>query len=212
MKYIQKGSEPEEFATWKSIQRNVGVNCNYKSLQNPEKNLVHESLLSEQGSICCYCCDRISKNRSHIEHLNAQSENDDDSSIDYNNMLASCGSSERWPKHCGNKKGKNQIEITPLQVDCENFFAYSVSGKIVAASELSQLDEKKAKDTIDILGLNHTDLEQSRKRAWEALQGITDEEAHKIAQACKQKNSQGQYRPFANAVLYYLQQLFRIQV
>jgi hypothetical protein len=195
MKYIQKGSEPEEFATWKSIQRNIGVNCNYKSLQNPEKNLVHESLLSEQGAICCYCCDRISKNRSHIEHLNAQSENDDDSSIDYNNMLASCGSSERWPK----------------QVDCENFFAYSVSGKIAAASELSQLEAEKAIATIGILGLNDRDLEQSRKKAWEALQGITDEEAQKIAQACQQKNSQGQYRPFANAVLYYLQQLFRIQ-
>ena len=111
MKYIQKGKEPQIFSEWKAKQRSLGVNYNnYKDFRNPEKDSVHSSLLSEQGYICCYCCMRVEQSNSHIEHLDPQSKTDAELSVEYTNMLASCGRDTykpeyRWPEYCGNKKG-----------------------------------------------------------------------------------------------------------
>jgi uncharacterized protein (TIGR02646 family) len=211
MKYIQKRSEPQKFTQWKSVQKSIGVNCDYPSLQNPEKGLVHNSLLHEQGYICCYCCMRIVKDTSHIEHLDPQSETDADLSIDYNNLLASCGSSNHWPKHCGNKKKNSSIEVSPLQANCEGYFSYYSNGQIVPASDLQQPEADKSRRTIDILGPNDYDLTQGRINALESLKGLTNDQAKKFAQICLQRNAQEQYQPFCTAVLYYLKQYFGIQ-
>lgn len=90
MKYIQKRQEPQFFSEWKAIQKPTG-NYHYKHLLNPERAAVHISLLSEQGYICCYCCQRVDKTNSHIEHLDPQSKTDAELSVEYTNMLASCG-------------------------------------------------------------------------------------------------------------------------
>lgn len=211
MKYIRKENEPQEFTEWKAQQKSIGVNSDYKSLPNPEKGLVQQSLLNEQGYICCYCCMRIKKNTSHIEHLDPQSKTDADLSVEYNNMLASCGSYENWPKHCGNKKKNSRIEVSPLQANCEDFFIYSSNGEIEPANHLNQQEASKARTTIDIVGLNDEDLKQARINALDALQGITKEQAEKLAQVCMQRNAQQQYQPFCTAVLYYLKRYFGIQ-
>jgi len=208
MKYIRKGNEPQEFTEWKAQQKFVGVNCNYGSLQNPEKRLVHQSLLHEQGYICCYCCMRVATDTSHIEHLNPQSKTDSDLSVEYTNMLASCGSSKHWPKNCGNNKKDNAIMVSPLQSNCEDFFSYSSNGKIEAANNLNQKHNDDVRKTIDILGLNDYDLTQARINALNALQGITNDEAQQLAQVCMQKNTQYEYEPFCIAVLYYLKWLW----
>ncbi|MCL1467640.1 retron system putative HNH endonuclease [Argonema galeatum] len=211
MKYIRKGNEPQEFTEWKAQQKFVGVNCNYGSLQNPEKRLVHQSLLHEQGYICCYCCMRVATDTSHIEHLNPQSKTDSDLSVEYTNMLASCGSSKHWPKHCGNNKKDNAIMVSPLQSNCEDLFSYSSNGKIEAANNLNQKHNDDVRKTIDILGLNDYDLTQARINALDALQGITNDEAQQLAQVCMQKNTQDEYEPFCTAVLYYLKRYFGVQ-
>jgi uncharacterized protein (TIGR02646 family) len=121
MKYIQKGKEPQNFSDWKATQKSLGVNYDYKSLSNPEKKAVHISLLSEQGYICCYCCMRVEQSNSHIEHLAPQSKTDSELSVDYTNMLASCGRDPDWPEYCGNKKKNLAIGVSPLQSNCEDF-------------------------------------------------------------------------------------------
>lgn len=94
MKHIKKSEEPQEFKDWKQQQKSTGINYNYESFQNPEKRLVHSALLSEQGYICCYCCQKIEKETSHIEHFSPQSKTDAELSVTYSNLLASCGSSQ----------------------------------------------------------------------------------------------------------------------
>ena len=216
MKYIQKGKEPQVFSEWKAKQRPLGVNYNnYNDFRNPEKDSVHSSLLSEQGYICCYCCQRVDKTNSHIEHLDPQSKTDAELSVEYTNMLASCGRDTnkpdyRWPDYCGNKKGDLAIKVSPLQANCEEFFNYSSTGEILpTANNLAQ--QKDAQTTIEVLGLNHYDLMQGRIQALEALQGImTQEEAELLAQVCQQMNAQGRYQPFCNAVLYFLKDYFGV--
>lgn len=210
MKYIQKGKEPQDFAKWKATQKSLCLNYDYKCLLNPEKGSVHSSLLSEQGYICCYCCMRVEQSNSHIEHLAPQSKTDSELSVDYTNMLASCGRDPNWPEYCGNKKQNLSIEISPLQANCEEFFDYSSTGEILpTANNLAhQID---AQTTIEVLGLNHYDLTQGRIQALEALQGImTQEEAELLAQVCQRMNAQGRYQPFCNAVLYFLKNYFGV--
>jgi uncharacterized protein (TIGR02646 family) len=193
----------------------LGVNYDYNSLSNPEKAAVRISLLSEQGYICCYCCRSVEQRNSHIEHLAPQSKTDLESSVDYTNMLASCGRDTNkpeycWPEYCGNKKGDLAIGVSPLQANCEEFFNYSSTGEILpTANNLAH--QKDAKTTIEVLGLNHYDLTQGRIQALEALQGImTQEEAELLAQDCQKMNAQGRYQPFCNAVLYFLKDYFGV--
>ena len=215
MKYIQKGKEPQIFSDWKATQMSLGVNYHYKRLPNPEKGAVHISLLSEQGYICCYCCKRVEQSNSHIEHLDPQSKTDAELSVEYSNMLASCGRDTNkpeycWPEYCGNKKGDLAIRVSPLQANCEEFFNYSSTGEILpTANNLAH--QKDAQTTINVLGLNHYDLTQGRIQALEALQGImTQEEAELLAQVCQQMNAQGRYQPFCNTVLYFLKNYFGV--
>lgn len=214
MKYIQKGKEPQNFSDWKAKQKSLGVNYHYKCLLNPEKGSVHISLLREQGYICCYCCNSVDQSNSHIEHLDPQSKTDAQLSVEYTNMLASCGRDTNkpeycWPEYCGNKKGDIAIGVSPLQTNCEEFFKYSSTGEILpTANNLAH--QKDAQTTIEVLGLNHFDLTDGRKQAFEALEGITQEEAELLAQVCQEKNAQGRYQPFCNAVLYFLKNYFGV--
>jgi uncharacterized protein (TIGR02646 family) len=210
MKYIQKGKEPQNFSDWKATQKSLGVNYDYKYLSNPEKGAVHISLLSEQGYICCYCCMRVEQSNSHIEHLSPQSKTNSELSLDYTNMLGSCGRYPNWPEYCGNKKQNLAIGVSPLQANCEEFFDYSSTGEILpTANNLAH--QKDAQTTIEVLGLNHYDLTQGRIQALEALQGImTQEEAELLAQVCQRMNAQGRYQPFCNAVLYFLKNYFGV--
>ena len=208
MKYIQKGKEPQILSNWKVIQKPT-PNYHYEYFLNPERAAVHISLLSEQGYICCYCCQRVDKTNSHIEHLDPQSKTDAELSVDYTNMLASCGRDQNWPEYCGHKKAELAIGVSPLQANCEEFFDYSSTGEILpTANNLAH--QKDAQTTIEILGLNHFDLTEGRKQAFEALEGITQEEAELLAQVCQQRNAQGQYQPFCNAVLYFLKDYFGV--
>ncbi|MEG5137591.1 MULTISPECIES: retron system putative HNH endonuclease [unclassified Microcoleus] len=209
MKYIKKGKEPQDFSDWKATQKSLGVNYGYKTFSNPEKGSVHISLLSEQGYICCYCCKKVEQSNSHIEHLAPQSKTDSELSVDYTNMLASCGRDRDWPEYCGNKKQNIAIGVSPLQANCEEFFNYSSTGEILpTANNLAH--QKDAQTTIKVLGLNHYDLTEGRKQAFEALEGITQEEAELLAQVCQQMNAQGRYQPFCNAVLCFLKDYFGV--
>jgi len=86
-------------------------------------------------------------------------------------MLASCGRDSKLPEYCGNKRQNFAIGVSPLQANCEEFFNYSSTGEILpTANNLAY--QKDAQRTIEVLGLNHSDLMQGRIQALEALQGI----------------------------------------
>lgn len=216
MKHIQKSPEPRELSTWKQVQlQNAPENYHYKYLQNPEKRLVHQSLLTEQGYICCYCCNEIDRDSSHIEHLEPQSQTDADLSLDYNNILASCNGSKERKKgktYCGNQKGDRQIEVSPLDPDCESYFAYNARGKIAARSGNVERD-KLVKQTIEVLNLKHDDLCQERAGVYVALRkilsGKTPTEVQILAKRYRQRKGD-RYRPFSNAASYYLRKYWRV--
>ncbi|MDX2254175.1 MAG: retron system putative HNH endonuclease [Pseudanabaenaceae cyanobacterium bins.39] len=183
MRYIKKGQEPTSFTEWKS-QENDNWQPTYSDLRGQIKADVHDALLKEQGYTCCYCGMKINIDISHIEHLQPQNEKDPEKAknlelaIDFSNLLASCGFSEKYKisdpeqkyetvlhclQHCGCKRGNNLLSVSPLQVDCADFFRYTGSGEIRPTEDFDK--KQAALETIHILNLNYGNLVAMREEA-----------------------------------------------
>ncbi len=226
MRYIKKGQEPQSFTDWKS-QENDDWQPTYKTLRGQIKAEVHDALLEEQGYICCYCGMSITRNISHIEHLQPQNDRDTNLpkdlalAIDFTNLLASCGipekSNQEYEKilhcvyHCGIKKGNNLLPVNPLQPDCEVFFRYLpiLQGEEYDVEILPTEEPDKqqlAADTIKTLNLNYSKLTAMRgsaiKGALEAIEGLTQEEIERFIKSYEQPNKQA----FSFAITYILKQ------
>lgn len=231
MKYIQKNPEPKELKQWREDQLAQGVNFTYENFKNPEKRITRQSLLQEQGWICCYCCQRITLEISHIEHFDPQSKSDPILTVTYSNMLASCGPLERdpadrqksvkWPEHCGHQRGRDHkhnneticknaaLPIAPQHdPQCETYFTYRSNGEIQAVKDHPRAAD--AQQMIKILNLNDPDLIKARQLILRTLQGLTDAEAQILWQRNQNRNQQGEFRSFCPAALDYLRQNFNL--
>ncbi len=164
MKYIHKNGEPQSFTDWKQLA-NEDWQPSWLNFQEPQKSEVKNSLLEEQGSICCYCEKDIQNTESHIEHIKPRSNPDYcGAELEYGNLLCSCGPSQKKgaPSHCGDKKGDwfNEHDfITPLVLTCEDRFSYTAHGEIIPKRE----NDNAAIVTIEKLGLNISSLVALRK-------------------------------------------------
>jgi uncharacterized protein (TIGR02646 family) len=203
MKYIQKCEEPSSFTAWKAGELKIGLTPVYGNFRGEGKRELHESLLTDQGYICCYCGMGISQENSHIEHLPSQSffrsTNDPNGPINYQHLLASCGISKD-SDHCGMKRKDKPIAISPLQTDCEAFFAYDASNGAIEAKGSS--DQKTAASTtIATLNLDAQKLRTRRKVAIDTailtIEELTEEE---IVRLFKGKNQRGELIPFCFAI------------
>lgn len=216
MKYIKKGEEPEKFAAWKALANDDWQPSWDNNFQAPEKPIVHDALLKEQGYICCYCGMRITKATSHIEHLKPRS-NYPNLALEYTNLIASCqGESEEPPPvpvHCGHQKKywyDEKLMVSPLETNCGNFFKYLASGEILATDELDKKDA--AQTTIEKLALNISKLQNMRRMAVEAIlldiDELTETEIQQLVQGYEQLDVNGQYTQFCAAIAYLLKNYF----
>jgi uncharacterized protein (TIGR02646 family) len=223
MKYVKKGEEPKSFTDWKS-QENEDWKPSWDNFQAPEKLEVHDSLLREQGYICCYCGMRIATansnikpnvDTSHIEHLKPR-KHYPELALEYENLIASCQAERDKnpppPIRCGHKKGDwydEHLMVSPLDGNCQEFFAYSGSGEILPTDNP---DKQAAKTTIEKLGLNIDKLIAMRREAIEgvllAIDGLTEAEIQQLAQSYNQLDKQGRYTPFCAAIAYIFKQYF----
>lgn len=150
MKYIVKGNEPNEVLRWKAR----AIPPTWEKLTGNTKKALRKSLLEEQGYICAYCQKRIHEveyivdvqgNRrkvmsTEIEHIVPRCHClTEDKKIDYDNLIASCDGNTRKnnrdipfdARHCNNHRGYDLLMISPLMVNCENYFSYEFNGGIV---------------------------------------------------------------------------------
>lgn len=210
MKRVIKGTEPASFIEWKALANEEWSPC-YSILRNPEKQVLHQSLLREQGFVCCYCGNKIDLDTSHIEHFRPQNSFGH-LDLEYTNLHASCQGETEEPKpaHCGHSKGNRFSEaayVSPLDEDCESQFRYTLIGQIESANA-----NRPAMNMIDILSLDISFLNNRRK---EKLEGIFDddfladfslEELEAIIQRYRHPRD-GQYDAFDHVVTRYAEQL-----
>lgn len=204
MKFITKNLEPQAFTDWKALA-NADWQPTYGGLQNPEKGTVHDSLLQEQGFICCYCGRRIGTSDSHIEHLVPQAV-DPSLALDYGNMLGSClrETKENDPLHCGHARGNDCLPVTPLQPDCESRFRFTNDGQIKPADDA----DDQAKTAIELLALDIDKLQAGRRDAirlaFHGIDALAPAEKSSLRATFSERDSQGLFSEYCVPILYVL--------
>ncbi|MBN3897534.1 MAG: TIGR02646 family protein [Nostoc sp. NOS(2021)] len=209
MKYIKKSEEPKSFTVWKNLA-NEDWQPTWDDFRKPQKTDVHDSLLEEQGFICCYCGRRITKDISHIEHLKPRYLNTE-LGLEYTNMLASCQRERerKEPLHCGSKKDHwydEDLIVSPINANCEEFFKYTDDGQILATNNSKK--QLAAETTIDKLALNIDKLKDLRAKALEPIleiiNTITEEDRQDLILGFSETDSKGHYEEFCAAIIYLL--------
>jgi uncharacterized protein (TIGR02646 family) len=204
MKRITKLQPPHELIAWRQ-QKAINaegkpMHWGYDDMPGSLRQKVKESLLREQGGICCYIGRRITLQTSHIEHLKPQSFCTNHEDTDYSNLLAAFPEANAQ-KECayGARRRKNwydvQLFIHPLRGDCESRFKYRFDGKVEPANPA----DKAAAETIDRLNLNDKELVNWRKEVIHAALFASDAskgEIQRLMGAMSQRDSNGNYRQF----------------
>ncbi|KAM3091558.1 retron system putative HNH endonuclease [Phormidesmis sp. 146-35] len=209
MRHIQKQQEPEVLTKWRQDRKNR--NKTWKNFNPPVKQAVRQSLLQEQGYICCYCEMRIGTLTCRIDHLVPRSV-DRSLWFDYYNLLASCPGEdevEKKPVFCEQQRGNRLLPVSPLQEECIQAFGFRENGEVFAKDQSG--NKEAVEQTIEILGLNVTALKRQRSAA---IQGFLGEDFDTLSLEVQQKllyqldrlNSNNQYEPFCSAITFVLKQ------
>jgi uncharacterized protein (TIGR02646 family) len=211
MRYVEKGESPALFEEWKACT-NENWMPTYSSLRNPQKQAVHEALLEEQGSTCCYCGRRIGLESSHIEHFVPQ-EQSEALALEYRNLLASCMRLPAPPLHCGHAKDRHFDQdrcVSPFDVQCEWRFLYAFDGGIAARDE----SDRGASYMLDLLKLDTPTLRNHREAALlgaffddEFLSDASQSELQRIRDEHRRRSDDGKFADFAHVIALYAEQL-----
>jgi uncharacterized protein (TIGR02646 family) len=185
----------------------------YKDLNESEEGKkaradLRKTLSQEQGYICCYCCRTLDPNDSHIEHIRPQ-ESCAHLTLEYNNLLVSCQGKlqNNEPRHCGMAKDAwfdEDLMVSPLSEDCEEFFEYSLVGEILPTKNIPR--SKAAQETINRLQLNIPNLQAMRQAEITPLFDVelSTEEVLKLIESFATTDEQGYYQPFSPALIHLL--------
>ena len=209
MRHYSKRAAPASFVTWKD-KANADWQPSYGSLQNPEKRVLQQALLDEQGQLCCYCGRSITLADSHIEHFRSQ-EQREDLALDFENLLASCirETEPGAPLHCGHAKGHDfdeVLHVSPLDPTCEGRFGYLLTGAIVS----------KDAGASYMTALLKLDIEFLRNRRGEALARVFDaefigsatvDELKTLARVNRLPDEKGTHESFGHVVARFAEQL-----
>lgn len=197
MKFIHKGSAPEEYARW-CASGNEAWQPGYDVLPGPLKDRVKTELIREQGGICCYCERTLQMDDSHVEHVRPQHLADVDP-LDFTNMACSCQDQVKKgePRHCGNlKQGwyDDAVFVNPFDPGCESAFLYTGDGRILPAKE----DDTAADSTIKKLGLDIPKLTDLREKALEPFLDLelSNQDVETFAESYLLKGEDGNFHQF----------------
>lgn len=121
-------------------------------------------LVNEQGCLCAYCMNKITAEKSTIEHYTPRhgKHGSTDLSLDYRNMFAVCAGREGSGKanlHCDKSKGSNLLSIDPRKEEDIKQIEYKMDGTIYSPKQ------EFNKDLDETLNLNHIVLKRNRESA-----------------------------------------------
>lgn len=228
MRQIKKNPEPDHFIKWKSdfsVKR--GRKATYEELTGTEAYLrLKESLLKEQGYICCYCEKHIGRHRYLTDCENFMPRHPDsrtlsvreceicrDAQLTYSNLFVSCkGENAYSADHCNHKKD-NWFSfhscIFPTDSRINTIFGFRLDGRIFVIDPIGQ-------EMARHLNLNSYVLEEQRKAALDTVLEfefqdedlLTDREY--VEMLIEEYNSmqEGKYAEFCSMITYCLHEYY----
>ena len=187
------------------FRKNHGREARYSDLRKEKKyHDIKVALIEEQCGICCYCMSKIEDYNSHIEHFIPQSI-DSTKDLEYSNMMISCNGYKENHLNCGHKKDDyyDTKLISPLEINCEENFKYSICGEIIA-----DRTNIRGQKTIEVLELDSPLLNRARRSAI-YISGLFDDDFEEKKEQLIDFYSNpkdGRLSPFCQAILYCINQ------
>lgn len=214
MKQIRKRPEPAYFVNWKeNFRRTHKREPLYEDFRGSEEwEQMIQTLLEEQGYICCYCTMEIQGWDSHIEHFIPRniknryphSTRARNVELNYQNLFESCNGEDASWDHCGRYKDREDspMLVSPIEEGIEERFKYDLlTGMIDAADP----NDQAVMTTIRVLNLNTDRLCQHRLAAFYAA-GIFDEEDPEDRKSqiafYSNRDDKGAFNPFCAAIVW----------
>ena len=223
MKHIIKNKEPNSLA-----QHRANQPAFFDTLPIAAKDELRNSLLHEQGHICCYCMKRIPEIGTlenpltvgmKVEHFKSQ-DGFPELQLTYSNLLGACMGNEGKPKKiqtCDTRKGDLELAISPvvLPPNCETLIKYNADGEIFSE------DDAINKHLNEILNLNMQTLKNARREVYLQIQNKVETEGKqlktsqlKLSFFIKEREkwiirNENRFRPFCMVAVYYLTKKIR---
>jgi len=208
LKQIIKTKEPMSLKNYRAGISKKDLNSLEKFDTSPTKvkDDLRDSLLEEQGCICCYCMERVEFRNSKIEHFQPRSLFREQQ-LDYTNLFVAClggqGKSKK-EQHCDTQKANEPLQYINLLSNIEKDVAYGKDGSIFSNNGYinKELDE--------VLNLNHISLKNNREEALKQLMidlkklGFSISNLKSTLKKYQTKNSKGKYRPYCQMIVYFL--------
>jgi hypothetical protein len=116
MKKITKSVEPPEFTEWK-LDDKMDHRPRWNRVVFETRRVIHESLMREQGLICCYCESRITMEDSHVEHFCPRGNSKDVEIVTFDELLSKLQnlrdflSSDEGPTGAGGEAGEESCDV-----------------------------------------------------------------------------------------------------
>jgi uncharacterized protein (TIGR02646 family) len=177
MKKILKTPEPRSFTEHKTKKP-----ASFDGLSLAAKDDLRNSLLNDQGNICCYCMKRIPEkdNKMKVEHFLPQSKFPK-LQLKYTNLFGACLGNEGKPKEmhtCDTKKGHEELKISLISnsPSCELLYKINPEGRMSSIND----DEEYNRQINNILNLNMQTLVEGRREVYLEVQRNVEEESKKL--------------------------------
>lgn len=184
------------------------------------KELLRQSLLVEQGYICCYCMRKIPESKYphvKIEHYRCR-DTHKELTLNYNNLFAACTGFETLfdsEKTCDTKKNNSLLTLDLLTQtpNCDYLFQYNSEGEIKAKDNSSVIYN----EINQVLNLNMSFLKIGRQQTYLLIQNkvkkklatLKKKEARfKFCSKLKDEwlsKQNGKYREYCMVAVYYLE-------
>lgn len=189
-------------------QYNRDPNASFDNMPSAIKDELRQSLLAEQGRICCYCMSRVSFQGSRIEHWLCQ-EDHSDQELKYNNMMLACHGNEGQPpekQHCDVKKRNLPLKFNPSNQNHQR----QLKIRYLRDGSIESGDTDFNAELENVLNLNLAVLKENRKNIYEAIIKALSKKGwnFRTINELIQKNrpsSQGRAEPFCGVALYHLE-------
>lgn len=220
MKQITKLQEPNSLLKHRAQQF-----ANFDNIPIATKEELKQSLLLEQGYICCYCMRRIPEKSSpymKVEHYKCQ-DHFQNLQLDYRNLLGACTGNEGHPKKlqtCDTQKANETLTINPLTTNpsCETLFKFNSEGEMSSISDNEAVD----KQINAILNLNMQSLKDARKEVYHVVQERVRTESKRTKKdktafvkflnqelQVWHNKTDSKFRPYCLVAIYYLTKKIR---
>jgi len=223
MKCIEKGQEPLSLSAFREKEQQANIHPSYGNLDKGIINDLNDSLLKEQGYLCCYCMEEISLKSLRREHFLPQSRFKTEE-LNYFNIFAACNFSNGLPpeqQHCDIKKGNLLIPKYLLDSKCSDYFRYNRSGEILPYGDFKRYkdyddnfhklnaEQKAVLSTIEILNLNAERLKTKRQNfilpLIQSINGFSKEQIKQKIEDYKTTDNLGKLKRFCGVAVYILE-------